>query len=428
MRIKWRWTALSVFLVMGLALLVSADAFVGTSSFAAGRPESVKAEASVKDAVVKEPEQKPEKTFEEEYVFPQEAVEVVEEETETETEEVTTIFESTMMQDNAKITYQEYDMDAPAKTYEEERKEIVDAYEKRQWKNWIVSTASVLNIRDKASKDGKIIGKLPKNGGGKIIEYNKDETWVKIKSGPVTGWVSTEYIISGDEVAEVAERVGSEKVIVITETLYARMEPTTESKIVTILNLDEEFELIKKDGEWGKIAIDDDEAWVKLEYVTISFVLEKAVVYKEPEPEPAKTSSSGSSKSSSSSSSSSKTSSVRSRMVSYAMQFLGNPYVWGGTSLTRGTDCSGFTMRIYEHFGYSIPRTSRNQASGGTRISLSNLKPGDLIFYSNSSGINHVAMYIGNGQVIHASNARSGIKISNMNYRTPTKAVRYIKD
>ena len=110
----------------------------------------------------------------------------------------------------------------------------------------------------------------------------------------------------------------------------------------------------------------------------------------------------------------------RNSIVNYACQFVGNRYVWGGTSLTNGTDCSGFTMRVMEHFGISIPRTSREQAKVGVRVTSANMKPGDLVFYANSSGtINHVALYIGNGQVISAASAKSGIRITRWNYRTP---------
>ena len=115
-------------------------------------------------------------------------------------------------------------------------------------------------------------------------------------------------------------------------------------------------------------------------------------------------------------------------MVAYAKQFLGNPYVYGGTSLTNGTDCSGFVMRIYEHFGYGLPRTSSAQAGATRTISSSEAKPGDLFFYGNGSSVSHVAMYIGGGQVIHASSKRTGIKISNAFYRTPIKVGRVIND
>ena len=121
------------------------------------------------------------------------------------------------------------------------------------------------------------------------------------------------------------------------------------------------------------------------------------------------------------------TAATRTAIVAYAKQFLGNPYVYGGTSLTDGTDCSGFTMRIYEHFGISTGRTSRDQAANGKTISIDAVQPGDLLFYASGDYINHVAMYIGGGQIIHASTSKTGIIISTAYYRTPYKAVTFLE-
>ncbi|MDO4939204.1 MAG: NlpC/P60 family protein [Lachnospiraceae bacterium] len=121
------------------------------------------------------------------------------------------------------------------------------------------------------------------------------------------------------------------------------------------------------------------------------------------------------------------TSATRTALVAYAKQFLGNPYVYGGTSLTNGCDCSGFTMQVYKHFGISIPRNSSAQAASGTSINESDAQPGDLYFYDSGGTINHVAIYIGGGQVIHASNSTTGIIISNSHYRTPVRICSYIK-
>ena len=116
-------------------------------------------------------------------------------------------------------------------------------------------------------------------------------------------------------------------------------------------------------------------------------------------------------------------------VASFAQRFVGNPYVWGGTSLTKGADCSGFVLAVFKKYGISLSHSSRAQANEGTKISASDLKPGDLIFYGNGKGnINHVAIYIGGGQVIHASSPKTGIKISSYKYRTPVKCVRVIQD
>ena len=114
------------------------------------------------------------------------------------------------------------------------------------------------------------------------------------------------------------------------------------------------------------------------------------------------------------------------QVANFALQFVGNPYVWGGTSLTDGADCSGFVLSVYAHFGYSLPHDAELQANYGTEVSLSDLQPGDLLFYSNGYEIGHVTLYIGDGMVVHASNSRDGIKTSVYNYRTPVKAVRLI--
>ena len=117
---------------------------------------------------------------------------------------------------------------------------------------------------------------------------------------------------------------------------------------------------------------------------------------------------------------------VRVDLVQYAKQFVGNPYVWGGTSLTNGADCSGFTLSIYKKYGVSLPHHAASQAQLGTKVDYSQVQPGDLIFYAKNGSINHVAIYIGGGQVIHASSPKTGIKISGMNYRTPACARRYL--
>lgn len=285
-----------------------------------------------------------------------------------------------------------------------------------QYKNiGIANVEKYLNIRKKPDEKGEIIGKLPKNGGCYIYSIDKDG-WAKIKSGKVTGYVSSEYLVMGDEVPALAKKVGSKIATVNYVTVRIREKKSTDSVTLTLVPNGEELDVLDdSDPEWVYIMLDNDKGYVSKEFVDIKFQLQKAVRYEDDDAVSASGIGSG-------------TSSVRRRMVSYAKQFLGNRYVWGGTSLTSGADCSGFTMRVYQKFGYNISRTSRSQANKGKRISVSNVKPGDLVFYSKNGVINHVAMYIGNGQIIHASNPRSGIKISNLYYKTPCKAVRFIND
>jgi cell wall-associated NlpC family hydrolase len=117
---------------------------------------------------------------------------------------------------------------------------------------------------------------------------------------------------------------------------------------------------------------------------------------------------------------------TRASLVSYAKQFVGNPYKWGGTSLTKGADCSGFTLSVYAKYGVSLPHSSSAQPSYGKKVKLSNIQPGDLLFYGSGRSISHVAIYIGNGKIVHAANAKSGIKISSAYYSSPVCAVSYL--
>lgn len=119
-------------------------------------------------------------------------------------------------------------------------------------------------------------------------------------------------------------------------------------------------------------------------------------------------------------------SATRNAIVAYAKQFLGNPYVYGGTSLTKGADCSGFVMSVFSHFGINTGRTSRDQAAKGKAIPVSDVKPGDLLFYASGDYINHVGIYVGGGQIIHASTPATGICYAPSNYRTPCKAVTFL--
>lgn len=296
--------------------------------------------------------------------------------------------------------------ESPEDTSEEE---MIAAIKAKYENIGIATVDNYLNIREKPGEDSKIIGKLPKDAGATI--YNIDEDgWAKIKSGKITGYVMGSFLTTGAEAEELAKKVGVKTATITGETVKLREKATTESACITLIALGEELEVLKVEDNWVRVAVDNDKGWIARELVEISYELKKAVSNEEIE------------------AGNSGVSSTRASMVAYAKQFLGNRYVWGGTSLTNGTDCSGFTMSIYKNFGYSINRTSRAQASNGTSISPSNVKAGDLLFYSNGGGINHVAMYIGNGQVIHASNPRSGIKISNSNYRKPVKAVRIIND
>lgn len=270
-----------------------------------------------------------------------------------------------------------------------------------------------VNIRKepKTDTDSNIIGKLPNGAAAEILEAL--DGWYKIKSGPVTGYVSSDYIKTGDEAKDMALEKAELMAVVKEPVLNVRTEPNTDSKIWTQITNAEKYPVVQQLDGWVEIELEDDNnTYVSTQYVDVRYALNEAVKFNPM-----------------SGSEGSKVNSVRSQVVNYALQFLGNPYVWGGTSLTKGCDCSGFTMQVLGKYGYGLPHYSGSQSTMGKKIDSSQMKPGDLIFYANSSGrINHVSMYIGNGQVVHAASRRSGIKISAWNYRRPVTIRNIIGD
>lgn len=345
----------------------------------------------------------------------------------------------------------------------------------------IASDNSYVNIRSKPDQESEVVGKLYPGCAADILETEGD--WVRIHSGKVDGYIKSEFLAIGTEAEKLIDKVASKFVIVNTETLRVREGQGTDTDIVALIPQGEKYYITKEYDEWIEILIDaDDTGEGTLEQITgfvsrdlvipdvefkyaISIEEEKAKLEAEEKAKKAEAdrleklaqeqeerrqreaaeksqaqnnaeksessrnnSSTGSSSGSNYADSSSGSSSSGSEVAGYALNFVGNPYVYGGTSLTGGTDCSGFVQSIYSHFGYNISRTSSSQSqSAGKEVSLSSLQAGDLIFYRNSSGnVSHVALYIGGGRVVHASNPRDGIKTSNVDYRTPYKARRIL--
>lgn len=326
-----------------------------------------------------------------------------------------------------------------------------------------------VNVRTAPSTDADIVGKIYNNCAATIVGTEGD--WYKIESGNCTGYIKKDYFVTGEEAKEIAVNCGYVNATVTTETLNVREGQQADGRILTQLPEGGQYDVIQYGDGWVYLNIDEDvKGWVSMDYVNIDVKFNTAITLEEEEAKLAEearlaeeakeaerkareakaaeearrkaaasknTSSSSSSNTSSSSSSSntqisdsvdtSSASALRAAVVAYALQFEGNPYVYGGSSLTNGTDCSGFTMAVYNYFGYSLPHQSGSQSGCGTRVSLDSLLPGDLLFYTNGgSSIGHVALYIGNGQIIHASTPSTGIKISSANYRTPLCAVRII--
>lgn len=262
-----------------------------------------------------------------------------------------------------------------------------------------------LNIRKEASASGSIVGKMTNYAACEIL--GEENGFYKIKTGNAEGYVSMEYIIVGEEALAIAQTEAKEMATVTTETLRVREGASLNSDTLSTVNKDEELVVVEKLDGWVKVEVDNYQGYVSADYVDVAVKLKTGNTMKE------LTFGNG-------------VSQTRVDLVNYALQFVGNRYVWGGTSLTRGVDCSGFTMKIYQKYGIYLPHSSRAQPGHGTKISRSEIRPGDLIFYGSGRSINHVAIYIGNGQVVHASNARDGIKISNAFYRTPVCIVSYL--
>lgn len=322
-----------------------------------------------------------------------------------------------------------------------------------------IYSTTTLNIRKKGSINAKIVGKMKKGNIATVLK--KGSEWSKVRSGNVTGYVKNQYLVFGDEIENFAKQNVKKVAKVQTETLRVRKKASTDSKIVTLVSEDDKLKVKKQTNDWAKVKVDGQTGYVSKDYAKVTYSFGKAKSMKQIQAEqeakkraeeaarnkPVSTTSSshtsntgttsgsttGSTqtiKKASVSVSSSGSSATGSRIASYAQQFVGNPYRYGGNSLTSGIDCSGFTQQIMAKFGYSISRTSSSQSGDGRAVSTSNLRAGDLVFYGDGGSIDHVALYIGGGQVVHASNSapypRGGIKISNVNYRTPICARRII--
>lgn len=283
------------------------------------------------------------------------------------------------------------------------------------------NVTDALNIRSGPGTNYSRVGKLGKDAH--CIVESVSNGWAKITSGKVKGYCSIEYLIMGSKAKALAESLGTVTATVRSGiiNLNVRSTPdTTEDNVIAKVSGGESFKVLqevvinKNDPEakkyvqiqWNSDANQNAEAYISADFVTIAYKYKEAV----------ECSSYGDG-----------VSQFRTNMIDYAMRFLGTPYVWGGNSLTRGVDCSGFVQQVFKWAGYSTPRVSRDMARTYSRVSASEAKAGDLVFYHNlkTGVVDHVAIYIGNGKIIHANN---GVEISNVNYRTVYKYARVIWD
>lgn len=322
------------------------------------------------------------------------------------------------------------------KTVPQKERELEAKKEEEGFKSLVIAKVNdYVNIRSIPSEEGEILGKLYDKSVGEFIE--EDDGWYKITSGSVTGYVKAEYCVTGEDAVELAKKVGTRIATVTTTTLKVREEPSLDAKVLGLVPIGDELIVTEELDGWVKVNIEEGDGYVSLDYVTLSTEFVKAESKAEEEARLAKeeaerkaaqeaaakaaakraasnTSTSGSESTSQVVYATGSGSELGKSVANFACQFVGNPYVWGGTSLTEGADCSGFVMSVYNNFGVSLPHSSSADRSVGSAVNgLENAQPGDIICYSG-----HVAIYVGNGQIVHASTAKTGIIISNATYRS----------
>lgn len=310
--------------------------------------------------------------------------------------------------------------------------------EEESFKNLVIAKVNdYVNVRDLPSEDGNIVGKLYDKSVGNFIE--EVDGWYKISSGSVEGYVKGEFCVTGDDAVDYAKEVGTRIATVTTTTLKVREQPGLEETVLGLVPIDDELIVTEELDGWVKVNIEEGDGYVSTDYVTLSTEFVKAESIEEEKARLAKeeaarqaareaankktkeNASSSGDTTSGGKTYASPTGSTGSDVVKFAMQFVGNPYVYGGTSLTNGADCSGFVMSVYKNFGVSLPHSSAADRSVGATVNgIENAQPGDIICYSG-----HVGIYAGNGQLVHASTSKTGIIVSSATYR-PILSIRRI--
>lgn len=321
-----------------------------------------------------------------------------------------------------------------SKGYTEDLKKAANtglSEEEESFKDLVIAKVNdYVNVRDLPSEEGNIVGKLYDKSVGNFIE--EENGWYRISSGSVEGYVKGEYCVTGDDAVDYAKEVGTRIATVTTTTLFVREQPGMEETILGMVPIEDELIVTEELDGWVKVNIEEGDGYVSTDYVTLSTEFVKAESIEEEKARLAKeeaarqaakeaatkkaaeNSSSSSSQTSGGKTYESPTGSTGADVAKFAVQFVGNPYVYGGTSLTNGADCSGFVMSVYNNFGVSLPHSSAADRNVGATVNgIENAQPGDIICYSG-----HVGIYVGNGQIVHASTSKTGIIVSSATYRS----------
>ena len=311
--------------------------------------------------------------------------------------------------------------------------EMVEETEEDLFRNLVIAQVNnYVNVRNLPSEEGEIVGKLYDDSVGTLLD--EKDGWYQIKSGSVTGYVKGEFCVTGEDAVDLAKKVGTRFATVNTTTLKVRTEPSLEASVLGLVPLEDELVVLDETDEWVQVDVEEGTGWVSKEFVILhtEFVEaeskeeEEARLAKEAEErrkareaaaktaQPKESSNTNTNKTTAAVVSNENSSEMGVAVAEYALQFVGNPYVYGGTSLTNGADCSGFVMSVYSNFGVSLPHSSAADRNQGSAVEggLDNAQPGDLICYSG-----HVALYIGDGQIVHASTKKTGIIVSSASYK-----------